>query len=43
MKGNPEERAVALAEYIIEQKSTVRKAAAAFMLSKSTVHMDVIN
>lgn len=43
MKGNPEERAVALAEYIIEQNSTVRKAAAAFMLSKSTVHTEVIN
>lgn len=41
MKGNPEERAVALAEYIIEQNSTVRKAAAAFMLSKSTVHKDI--
>lgn len=40
MKGNPEERAVALAEYIIEQNSTVRKAAATFMLSKSTVHKD---
>lgn len=41
MKGNIEERAVALAEYIIEQGATVRAAAAKFGLSKSTVHKDI--
>ena len=40
MKGNIEERAVALAEYIIEQGATVRAAAAKFGLSKSTVHTE---
>lgn len=38
MKGNIEERAVALAEYIIDHGATVRAAAAKFGLSKSTVH-----
>lgn len=41
MKGNMEDRAVALAEYIIEQGATVRAAAAKFGLSKSTVHKDI--
>jgi putative DeoR family transcriptional regulator (stage III sporulation protein D) len=39
LKGNIEERAVRLAEYIIEQKTTVRTAAKKFGVSKSTVHM----
>ena len=42
MKGNIEERAVALAQYIIENKATVRAAAAKFGVSKSTVHKDLI-
>lgn len=42
MKGLPEERAVMLAQYIIEEGATVRQAAARFGISKSTVHMDVI-
>lgn len=41
MKGNPEERAVLLAEYIIEHNATVRSAAAEFGVSKSTVHIVV--
>ena len=41
MKGLPEERAVMLAQYIIEEEATVRKAAARFGISKSTVHKDV--
>lgn len=41
MKGLPEERAVAAAEYIIENKATVRSAARHFGVSKSTVHKDV--
>lgn len=41
VKGNPEERAVLLAEYIIENKSTVRQAACVFKISKSTIHKDV--
>lgn len=41
MKGNPEERAVALAEYMIANQATVRTAAAAFGISKSTVHKDI--
>ncbi len=36
-----EERAVRLGEYIIENRSTVRKAAKVFGVSKSTVHKDV--
>ncbi len=42
MKGNMEERAVALAQYIIENKTTVRAAATRFGVSKSTVHMVII-
>ena len=36
-----EERAVELAEYIIDSKDTVRGAAKKFGISKSTVHKDV--
>ena len=38
---NIEERAVHLAQYIIDTKDTVRGAAAKFGISKSTVHKDV--
>ncbi len=38
LKGNMEERAVTLAQYIIESGATVRAAAEKFALSKSTVH-----
>lgn len=41
MKDYIEERAVALAEYIIENNATVRKTASVFHISKSTVHKDV--
>lgn len=41
MKGNPEERAILLGEYITANNATVRRAAAAFGISKSTVHKDV--
>ena len=41
MKGNIEERAVELAQYIIENKATVRAAAGRFGISKSTVHKDL--
>ena len=41
MKGLPEERAVLLAQYMIEQDATVRKTAGKFGISKSTVHKDV--
>ncbi|MBQ7218495.1 MAG: sporulation transcriptional regulator SpoIIID [Ruminococcus sp.] len=41
MKGNVEERAVRLGEYIIEKKTTVRDTAKAFGISKSTVHKDL--
>lgn len=43
MKGNIEERACELAVYIIENRTTVREAARKFGISKSTVHMEVIN
>ena len=36
-----EERAIELAEYIIDSKDTVRGAASKFGISKSTVHKDV--
>lgn len=36
-----DERAIALAHYIIESKDTVRGAAKKFGISKSTVHTDV--
>lgn len=41
MKGNVEERAVVFANYIIENKETVRGTAKKFNISKSTVHKDV--
>ena len=43
LKGLPEERAVLLAEYIVQHGATVRQTAAKFGISKSTVHMEVIN
>ncbi len=41
MKDYIEERAVELANYIIENNATVRGAAKVFSLSKSSVHKDV--
>lgn len=41
MKGMPEERAVTLGLYMIENGATVRSAAKEFRISKSTVHKDV--
>jgi len=35
------DRVILLAEYIIENKATVRKAAKQFNISKSTVHKDI--
>ena len=40
-KKSIEERAISLAQYIIESKDTVRGAAKKFGISKSTVHTDV--
>lgn len=39
--GVPEERAVKIAKYIIEHKTTVRDAGKVFGVSKSTVHKDI--
>ena len=41
MKGIVEERAVELAEYIVENKTTVRASSKQFGVSNATVHMDV--
>lgn len=41
MKGNPEERAVILGQYVVETGATVRSAAQKFGVSKSTVHKDI--
>lgn len=41
LKTNIEGRAIELAEYIIENKATVRAAAKRFGISKSTVHKDI--
>ncbi len=41
MKSIVEQRAIKLAEYIVENKTTVRAAAKKFGISKSTVHTDV--
>ncbi|MCM1107210.1 MAG: sporulation transcriptional regulator SpoIIID [Blautia sp.] len=41
MKTYIEERAVEIANYIIENSTTVRQAAKHFGISKSTVHKDV--
>ena len=43
MKGNPEERALALGQFVVETGATVRCAARRFGISKSTVHTEVIN
>ena len=40
MKEYIEERAIKMAEYIIENKTTVRQTAKEFGISKSTVHKD---
>ena len=39
MKSYIEERTINLAQYIVENKATVRSAAKHFAISKSTVHM----
>lgn len=41
MKDYIEERAISIANYIIESNATVRQTAKAFGVSKSTVHMVV--
>lgn len=41
MIGVVEDRAVILAEYIVENRATVRATAKKFCISKSTVHKDV--
>ncbi len=41
MKDYIEERAIAVACYIIEHNATVRQAAKQFGISKSTVHKDI--
>ena len=41
MKDYIEKRAIELAQYIIENNTTVRKTASVFNISKSTVHKDV--
>lgn len=41
MKDYIEERAISIANYIIENNVTVRQTAKAFGVSKSTVHKDV--
>lgn len=41
MKAYIEERAKALANYIVENKSTVRETAKIFGISKSSVHKDI--
>lgn len=41
MKDYIEERVLELAQYILENKSTVRKAAKKYNISKSTVHKDI--
>lgn len=41
MKDYIEERAVEIANYIIENQATVRQTAKQFGVSKSTIHIDV--
>ena len=41
LKGYIEERAINIANYIIEENATVRQTAKKFGISKSTVHMVV--
>ena len=43
MKDYIEERAIDIANYIIENNSTVRQTAKQFGISKSTVHVEVTN
>ncbi len=43
MKDYIEERAVEIANHIIEEKATVRQTAKKFGVSKSTVHIVVVN
>lgn len=43
MKGYIEERAVEIANYIIDNNATVRQTAKQFGISKSTVHTGVTN
>lgn len=40
MKDYIEERAIEIANYIVEEKATVRQTAKKFGVSKSTVHKD---
>jgi putative DeoR family transcriptional regulator (stage III sporulation protein D) len=42
MKTYIEERAIEIANYIIENNATVRQTAKTFGISKSTVHIEVI-
>ncbi len=42
MKEYIEQRAINIANYIIEENSTVREAANKFGISKSTVHKDIV-
>lgn len=41
LKGNIEERVITLAQYIIDNRATVRSAAKQYGISKSTVHKDL--
>ncbi len=41
MKGQPEDRAIMLAHYIVENGATVRATAKMYGISKSTVHKDI--
>ena len=41
MKGYIEERAIKMAQYIVDNGATVRQTAKEFGISKSTVHKDV--
>ncbi|MCR4780639.1 MAG: sporulation transcriptional regulator SpoIIID [Ruminiclostridium sp.] len=41
VSGTKQERCVSLAQYIIDNGSTVRNAGKAFGISKSTVHQDI--
>ena len=41
MKEYIEERAIQIANYIIDENATVRQTAVAFGVSKSTIHIDV--
>ena len=43
MKDDISERAVKIANYIIQNNATVRQTAHTLGVSKSTVHMEVIN